>query len=164
MAHAFDLDPHGGGERRTHRPDARAAALAVRRLLDSRAIGRYVTKQELEARFLAFLDAHGIERPRTNAMVELEPEPKEVDCLWPAPRVVAELDGFATHGTRRAFENDRARDRALVVAGYRVVRITWRQLTEDAIALAGQLRAITEPPRTRGARRSASSRRSPRRR
>jgi very-short-patch-repair endonuclease len=137
---------------------------AIRRLLESRAIGRHVTKQELELRFLAFLDAHAIARPRTNVRVELDRGPKEVDCLWPEARVVVELDGYATHGTRRAFEEDRARDRALVVAGYRVVRITWRQLAADPLALAGQLRAITGTPGARGARRSAASRRSPRRR
>jgi very-short-patch-repair endonuclease len=125
---------------------------AIRRLLETRAIGRHVTKQELELRFLALLDAHGIERPRINAKIHLEPEPKEVDCLWPEPSVVVELDGYATHGTRRAFEEDRARDRALVVAGYRVVRITWRQLQEEAPALARQLRTITGMPGTRGAR------------
>jgi very-short-patch-repair endonuclease len=126
----------------------RPGAPAIRRLLETEAIGRHVTKRELELRFLAFLDAHGLERPRTNARIELETEAKEVDCLWPEARLVAELDGYATHGTRRAFEEDRARDRALVVAGYSVVRITWRQLSDDDPALARQLRAVTAPPGT----------------
>ena len=115
---------------------------------ETQAIGRHVTKRELELRFLAFLDAHGLERPRTNARIELDTGAKEVDCLWPEARLVAELDGYATHGTRRAFEDDRARDRALVVAGYRVVRITWRQLGDDGAALARQLRAVTATPGT----------------
>ena len=46
--------------------------------------------------------------------------------------LIAELDGRAVHGTARAFERDRARDRALSAAGWRVVRITWRQLSEEA--------------------------------
>ena len=114
---------------------------AVRRLLETRDIGRNVTRRELELRFLAFLDAHDVPRPHINATVD----EKEVDCLWSEQRLVAELDGFATHGTREAFERDRARDRALQAAGYRVVRITWRQLTGDAPALAGQLRALLHP-------------------
>ena len=55
---------------------------------------------------------------------------------------MVELDGFATHGTRAAFEDDRARDRALQTAGYRVLRVTWRQLADDAATIAGQLGAL----------------------
>ena len=46
------------------------------------------------------------------------------------------------HTTRRNFEEDRARDRALTAAGWRVVRITWRQLHHDATTLAAQLRTL----------------------
>jgi hypothetical protein len=111
---------------------------AVQALLARRDIGRNVTKRDLEPRFLAFLDAHRIPRPRVNATVHA----KEVDCLWVDQRLIAELDGFATHGTREAFERDRARDRALQVAGYRVVRITWRQLTEEPATLAAQIATL----------------------
>jgi very-short-patch-repair endonuclease len=110
---------------------------AIRRLLERHDIGRNITKRELELRFLAFLDDNLLPRPRINH----EADGKQVDCLWPEQRLIAELDGFATHGTRRAFDDDRTRDRALVVAGYRVVRITWRQL--DGF-LAAQLRRLLE--------------------
>jgi predicted transcriptional regulator of viral defense system len=120
----------------------RPGTAALRKLLQRRAIGRNVTRRELELRFLAFLDAHGLPRPRVNATLDLPPRPREVDCLWPDGRLVAELDGFATHGTRAAFEDDRARDRALQVAGYRVIRVTWRHLTEDGPVLAAQVRAL----------------------
>jgi very-short-patch-repair endonuclease len=43
---------------------------------------------------------------------------------WPAQRVIVELDGFETHGTRAAFRADRAKDAALTAAGYRVLRFT----------------------------------------
>jgi len=42
-----------------------------------------------------------------------------------------ETDGRATHGTRQAFEGDRARSAELTIMGYRVLRFTWRQLTEQ---------------------------------
>jgi very-short-patch-repair endonuclease len=57
-------------------------------------------------------------------------------------RLVVECDGFAAHGTREAFERDRARDRELTVAGWRVVRLTWRQLTDDGAVIARQLAAL----------------------
>jgi len=47
----------------------------------------------------------------------------------------------AFHGSRAAFERDRLRDARLVAAGYRVVRVTWRQLTREPIAVAARLGA-----------------------
>lgn len=55
----------------------------------------------------------------------------EVDLLWPRERLVVELDGRATHDTARAFERDRARDQRLAAARFRVVRVTWRQFTDE---------------------------------
>jgi very-short-patch-repair endonuclease len=66
----------------------------------------------------------------------------EVDCLWRREGVLVELDGRDVHDTVRAFERDRARDRALTVAGWRVVRVTWRQLEGEAGALASDLRMV----------------------
>lgn len=59
-----------------------------------------------------------------------------VDAQWPALRVVVEVDGRKDHGTPWAFENDRYRDQILVAAGYRVIRITWRQLVNEPMAVA----------------------------
>ena len=59
----------------------------------------------------------------------------EVDCLWAAQRLVVELDGRESHGTELTFEKDRERDRLLLVEGWRVTRITWRQLRDDAPAV-----------------------------
>ena len=66
----------------------------------------------------------------------------QVDCLWRAERVIVELDGRAAHSTAISFETDRARDRAMQAAGWQVVRVTWRQLHEDAEALARDLHRI----------------------
>jgi hypothetical protein len=57
-------------------------------------------------------------------------------------RLLVELDGFASHATRRGFERDRARDRALQTAGWRVVRITWRQLHDSAGEVAADLESL----------------------
>jgi very-short-patch-repair endonuclease len=66
----------------------------------------------------------------------------EVDLQWPDRRLAAELDGRDTHLTPLAFELDRERDRKLAVAGWRVIRITWRQVTETPDALLADLRAL----------------------
>ena len=69
----------------------------------------------------------------------------EVDAYWPAHNLIVEVDGFEFHGTRQAFERDRRKDAALVAAGYRVVRITWRRLTREAVAVSAQLGALLRP-------------------
>jgi very-short-patch-repair endonuclease len=40
-----------------------------------------------------------------------------VAAAWPDHRLIAELDSYGIHTTRRNFEQDRARDRALTTAG-----------------------------------------------
>jgi very-short-patch-repair endonuclease len=65
-----------------------------------------------------------------------------VDVLWPRQRVVVELDGYAFHSHRGAFEGDRVRDAAMQVAGYRIVRITHRRLEREAAAIAAELKEL----------------------
>lgn len=101
-----------------------------------------VTREELEARFLSYLGRAGLPRPQLNAWLVLGNQRFQVDCLWVDQRVIVELDGYATHGTRAAFEGDRDRDRRLAAAGYRGTRITWRQLHEIPEEIAADLRAL----------------------
>jgi very-short-patch-repair endonuclease len=55
---------------------------------------------------------------------------------------VAEVDGDASHSSRAAFERDRVRDAALQAAGYRVLRVTWRELTRRPEAVAVRVAAL----------------------
>jgi very-short-patch-repair endonuclease len=63
-------------------------------------------------------------------------EGKQVDAVWPRYKVVLEVDGYQWHGHRQAFERDRGRDQKLIGAGYIVIRVTWRQLTERPMVVA----------------------------
>jgi very-short-patch-repair endonuclease len=105
-----------------------------------RGIEPALTRSELEARFLTFLDAHRLPRPDVNELVE----GFEVDCVWPAAKLIVELDSRTWHATAAAFERDRERDRALQVKGWRVIRITWRQLRDDSDAIARDLRDVMQ--------------------
>lgn len=102
-----------------------------------------ITRRELERRFLAALSKAAVQAPETNALVETAQARYEVDFLWRTQRLVVELDGRATHHTAAAFERDRARDRDLQVHGFRVVRVTWRQLHDDERAVMGDMRRLT---------------------
>jgi hypothetical protein len=101
-----------------------------------------LTRNELEARFLAICDNAGIERPAVNAWVELDGGGVEVDFLWRKQRLAVETDGNETHGTRHAFERDRERDQRLAAAGWRPVRFTWRQVASRPRGVKSRLRAL----------------------
>jgi very-short-patch-repair endonuclease len=124
--------------RHAHRP----GTPALTQLLEAGALDQAPTRSELEDRFLAFLDAHRLPRPQVNATIRVGDTTIEADFLWPQARVIAELDGHAFHGHRQAFEHDRLRDRRLQTEGWRVIRITWRQLHREPEALAADLRLL----------------------
>ena len=98
------------------------------------------TRTELEDCFLTFVDDHDLRRPEINTIVA----GFEVDAVWREAWLIVELDGFATHGTRRAFERDRVRDRRLMTSGWRVIRLTSRQFAEPA-ELAAELTTLLAP-------------------
>ena len=94
------------------------------------------TRSEMEERFLRLCDNHGIPRPQTNTRIE----GVEVDFVWHDRRLVVEVDGYAYHRAPSAFEADRERDVILSVAGWRVLRFTWRQITRRASWVAAAIR------------------------
>lgn len=66
------------------------------------------------------------------------------DLLFEAASLIVEFDGFAVHGTRQAFESDRIRQNHLVLAGYRVLRYTWRRLQDDPVGIVAEIQAALE--------------------
>ena len=95
-------------------------------------------RSPLEDNFARFCRERRLTPPITNVLIL----GYEVDALWPDGRLIAELDGFAFHAHRAAFERDRARDAALLVAGYRVIRITHRRLLSEPDAIAAEIRQL----------------------
>jgi predicted transcriptional regulator of viral defense system len=95
------------------------------------------TQEGIERLFLDLCEEAGLPRPETNVLVE----GYLVDAVWREQRLIVELDSRAHHMTTRAFEEDRERDETLQLARYRVIRITWRRLTDDAAGVVARLRA-----------------------
>lgn len=89
------------------------------------------TQSELEDRFLALIREANLPEPQCNVMVE----GYLVDCWWPAPRVVAEIDGFEFHKTRQMFERDRKEDTTMQLAGIKLLRPTQRRIAGEPEAL-----------------------------
>jgi predicted transcriptional regulator of viral defense system len=112
----------------------------LRALLSNLDPARGRTRTELERLFLTLCANAGLPRPLVNAHLLLEGDYIEADFHWPAYRLVAETDGWATHSTRRAFQRDRHRDQLLLRAGYRVVRFTWRDVIDNPAWVADTVR------------------------
>jgi very-short-patch-repair endonuclease len=125
-------------------PKARGARV-LRALLGVRG-GVPLTRSEAEKRFLQLTRKAQLPAPRTNSRVVGH----EVDVLWPAERLVVEIDGVAFHSSPASFEQDRSRDAQLAAAGFQVVRVTWRQMVrepEAVIARVAQALALRARPK-----------------
>jgi hypothetical protein len=90
-----------------------------------------LTDRELEELMLELVRTAGLHQPEVNAWITDDGWAYKADFLWRAERLVVETDGRAFHSSRRAFEHDRLRDQRLILAGYTVVRFTWRQLVRE---------------------------------
>jgi very-short-patch-repair endonuclease len=95
------------------------------------------TRSKGERLFLALVRKARLPSPVTNT----ELHGYEVDHLWREQRLVVEVDSYDVHTTRATFEADRRRDAELQSLGYRVIRVTWRQLTEEPEAVIANLSA-----------------------
>ena len=111
-----------------------------------------MTRSDVERAFLELVRAEGLPMPVMNATVG----DYEVDALWPDRRVVVEIDHFATHGHRTAFERDRVRDAELQIAGFRTGRVTDRQIASPR-ETGARLRRLLAGPSTASAANSATS-------
>jgi very-short-patch-repair endonuclease len=100
------------------------------------------TRSKLEKRFAPFLRRHHLPLPRFNDWILLGPKRFQVDCHWPDLRQIVELDGWQGHSSRSAFQDDRARDRALHAARFSVVHLTWNQLDVEPEEVASDLRQL----------------------
>ncbi|MEA2425030.1 MAG: hypothetical protein QOH13_1440 [Thermoleophilaceae bacterium] len=135
----FDLDEM---LRLVERHPRRRGTAAMRKAVRAAADTRGRTRSELEERFLQLLSKAKLPSPEVNGTVELGALTIEADAVWRTHMLIAELDGRAAHGTADAFEADRLRDREAALAGWLVVRITWRQLRGDGPRVMDDLKRL----------------------
>jgi len=83
----------------------------------------HVPRSELERRFLDLCPVPPV--------IGLVVEGYETDFAWPAQRLVVETDGWGTHSTKMAFGEDRRRDVMMRLAGWTVLRFTYRDVIHD---------------------------------
>jgi very-short-patch-repair endonuclease len=123
-----------------NRVPGRKGSARLRRVLRD-GLGEGFSRSRAERRMRELVTAAHLPRPQVNAQLC----GFTVDFLWPEPRLVVEVDGYDFHGDRVAFERDRRRDQILAAAGFRVIRITWRQLSEEPLAVVARLAQALAP-------------------
>jgi very-short-patch-repair endonuclease len=111
----------------------RSGSPLLREILDSASSG--ITRSEAEDRMVAIVRDADLSPPLVNSHVR----GYEVDLCWPEAALVVEIDGYRFHSSRAAFERDRLRDARLQAAGYLVMRVTWRQITREPLAVIARL-------------------------
>lgn len=116
----------------------RRALKPIRVLLSEALAPEESIRSPLESEFARFCREHALPPPIFNALIL----GFEVDAIWPAQCLIVELDGFAFHHHRAAFERDRARDSVLQVGGYRTLHLTHRRLHGEPSAVASQIRVL----------------------
>lgn len=114
-------------DRLKHLAAGRRGARAIREALGGH---EAPTRSTLEEQFISLLRRADLPHPQTNARLN----GRQVDFLWPRERVIVETDGWAAHGRREAFDDDRDRDLDHGARGYRTARITARNLRRKPLA------------------------------
>jgi very-short-patch-repair endonuclease len=120
-----------------HRAPGRQGITALAEALAQLPLGERAPDSVLETKTARLLGAHGIDGWRFHHRIAGH----EVDFALPNERIVIEVDGWATHGTRARFEQDRRRDADLAAAGWVVLRFTWLQVTRKPAWVAMRILA-----------------------
>ena len=132
------VSPHSLNEQFSRYPRHRGTA-ALTRLLETEPA---LTRSDAEIIARDLIRKAQLPEPESNVRIE----GYEVDLVWRDHGLIVEIDSWAFHSMRRSFEGDRRRDQHLVGAGWRVIRITGRQLTnEPELVVATLTRALALP-------------------
>ena len=129
-------------ERLRSRLGSRPGSAALREILARRGAGR-PRGSRLEGRFLRVLRDAGLPRPTRQHEVRIGSARYFIDFAYPELRVAIELDGLAKRTSRRAVDRELARQNAMVLDGWTVLRFTWSDVTERPDRVVdGVLRAV----------------------
>jgi Protein of unknown function (DUF559)/Transcriptional regulator, AbiEi antitoxin len=124
------------------RADGRQGAGALKQVLADYD-GPALTEEELEERFFMLCREASVPRPAVNVWITLgDGVAYRADFMWRDERLIVETDGWGSHGTRQAFEHDRRRDRLLQLAGWDVVRFTWRNVEREPDEVRATIAAL----------------------
>jgi very-short-patch-repair endonuclease len=116
------VSPHSLNEQFSRYPHHRGTAALTAALTEP-----LLTRSDAEKLIRRLTRRAGLPEPESNVRIE----GYELDLAWRDHTLIVEVDSWAFHSTRSSFEQDRRRDQHLIGKGWRVLRITARQLTHQ---------------------------------
>ncbi|CAN5470486.1 DUF559 domain-containing protein [soil metagenome] len=127
----------------------RGGTVLMRDLLSTRGEGFVATESELEDLLSEVLERFGIPQPvRQRHVGGTQDRVGRVDFVYDDHALIIEADGRKNHTALLDREADAWRDLELSAAGFRIIRVTWAQLTDEPARFARHLRLLlTSPPR-----------------
>jgi very-short-patch-repair endonuclease len=116
----------------------------LRSILDDHFGERARTDSGFERLVLALLKQSGLPEPVLQHTVRVDGRDYRLDLAYPRSRLAIELDG-GIHRRREVWENDHLRQNALILAGWTVLRFTWREYKDHPGRLVAAIRAALPP-------------------
>jgi very-short-patch-repair endonuclease len=120
--------------------DRRNRTVGAKRLRKALALYRkpVFDRARSELLFLEAIENEGLRPPVLNTWVEKW----EIDAYWEEERFAVEVDGWETHGSRQAFEDDRLRQEEMKLAGIDSIRISARRIEKEPRQVAKRIRIL----------------------
>lgn len=117
-------------------------APALRRLIAARPAGAAVPESPLETRFVQLARQFGLPEPVRQHPITIGGRRMRLDYAYPGAMVAIENDSYRFHDGRRSWQSDRERRNLLTAAGWRVLQITWGDVTAHPADTANRIRSL----------------------
>ena len=100
----------------------------------------------LERRAAEVLSTHSVPAGTWNIPIyDQRGRVREVDLCFPTAKLIVEFDGLRHHRMKSQAQRDRATDRRLALAGWRVLRFTWWDVVHRPAHVAAEVLAALVP-------------------
>lgn len=119
----------------------------VDEVLRARLHGYTSGDSNLEAETLRAIAAAGLPLPTAQHRVEVGGRRYRVDLAYPEWMIAIEIDSWAYHQWRSAFDRDRARRNDLTLAGYAVFQVTDGMAAAEIVAVVAEALAVAQRDR-----------------
>lgn len=118
----------------------------MRRMLEVRDQQYVPPDSVLEHRLLGLILEAELPQPDIQFQPEwLVPTNGRVDFAYPARRLIIEGDSRKWHALMESFDTDRHRDNQAQLAGWRILRFTWKDIMDDPMMVTSGIRRALNP-------------------
>ena len=135
--------------------NGRSGIMAFRALLAARDSSSAVPDSVFETRLFRVLRESGLPKPVLQHPVSDEQRLVAiVDFAFPSARVAIEAEGYRWHSGRLRWEHDLARRNMLTALGWRVIHVTWSDISSNRGALIQRIQKVMTEANGKGVRES----------